>query len=47
MKGMLWNGADREEVTMVRDIVALIAERLGLRFKGGKVVDVPELPELK
>jgi alkylhydroperoxidase/carboxymuconolactone decarboxylase family protein YurZ len=46
MKGMLWNGASREEVTMARDIVAMIAERLGVRFKGGKVVDVPELPDL-
>jgi hypothetical protein len=47
MKGMLWNGASRGEVTMVRDIVALIAERLGVRFKGGKgVIDVPELPDL-
>ncbi|KAL3455435.1 hypothetical protein BJX64DRAFT_297639 [Aspergillus heterothallicus] len=46
MKGMLWNGATREEVTMVRDIVALIAERLGVQFKAGKAVDVPELPNL-
>ncbi|KAJ0415091.1 hypothetical protein BJY00DRAFT_305141 [Aspergillus carlsbadensis] len=47
MKGMLWNGARSEEVTMVRDIVALVAERLGVRFKGGRVVDVPELPSLE
>ncbi|KAL2846466.1 hypothetical protein BJY01DRAFT_234605 [Aspergillus pseudoustus] len=47
MKGMLWNGASRKEVTMVRDIVALVAERLGVRFKNGGVVDVPELPVLE
>ncbi|KAL2826244.1 hypothetical protein BDW59DRAFT_161081 [Aspergillus cavernicola] len=43
MKGMLWNGATREEVTMIRDIVVAIAERLGVHRKGG-VIPVPELP---
>ncbi|KAL3481299.1 hypothetical protein BJX99DRAFT_253602 [Aspergillus californicus] len=45
MKGMLWNGATREEVTMVRDIVVLIAQRLDVRFKAG-IIAVPELPAL-
>lgn len=46
MKGMLWNGATRDEVTAIRDTVVLIAQRLGVKFKNG-VVPVPELPHLK
>lgn len=47
MKGMIWNGATREEVTMVRDIVAMIVERLGVRLKGGRgVFEVPEVPDV-
>lgn len=42
MKGMLYNGATREEVTMIRDLVLLIAKRLDVRFKTGPI-DVPEL----
>ena len=45
MKGMLWNGATREEVTMVRDVVLLIAQRLDVRFKAGPI-EVPELPDI-
>lgn len=46
MKGMLWNGATREEVTAIRDTVVLIAQRLDVKFKHG-VIPVPELPDLK
>lgn len=45
MKGMMFNGATKEEVTMIRDTVVLIAERLGVRFKAGPVV-VPDLPSI-
>jgi hypothetical protein len=43
MKGMMWNGATRDEVTMVRDVVVRIAERLGVQFKAGPIA-VPEIP---
>jgi hypothetical protein len=45
MKGMMFNGATREEVAMIRDTVVLIAERLGVKFKAGPV-DVPEFPSI-
>lgn len=45
MKGMLWNGATREEVAMVRDIVLLLAQRLGVSFKADPI-SVPELPAI-
>ncbi|QKX55724.1 uncharacterized protein TRUGW13939_02821 [Talaromyces rugulosus] len=43
MRGMMWNGATRDEVTMVRDVVVRIAERLGVQFKAGPIA-VPEIP---
>lgn len=45
MKGMLWNGATREEVNMIREVVISVAQRLGVKFKG-EPVPVPELPNL-
>ncbi|KAL4806513.1 hypothetical protein BDV18DRAFT_159685 [Aspergillus unguis] len=44
MKGMLWNGATREEVTAIRDTVVRIAQELGVKFKNG-IIPVPELPK--
>ena len=42
---MLWNGATREEVNMIREVVISVAQRLGVKFKG-EPVPVPELPNL-
>lgn len=45
MKGMMFNGATQAEVTMVRDVVLLLAERLGVKFKSG-AIPVPDMPQL-
>ncbi|KAF7553870.1 hypothetical protein G7046_g6970 [Stylonectria norvegica] len=42
MKGMLFNGARREEIEMVREICIRVADELGVKFKTGPV-PVPEI----
>lgn len=46
MKGMMWNGATREEVTNIRDSIVLLAEHLGIysHFRDGPA-EVPEDPK--
>ncbi len=42
MKGMMYNGATKEEVTMIRDIVVLVARKLNVHFKSEPAA-VPEI----
>jgi hypothetical protein len=43
MKGMQYNGARKEEVEMIREIVVKIARRLDVRFKPGNPIAVPDI----
>ncbi|KAL5040844.1 hypothetical protein BDW71DRAFT_28479 [Aspergillus fruticulosus] len=43
MKGMMWNGASREEVSNIRDSIVLLANYLGIQFRDGPV-SVPDDP---
>ncbi|KAE8329715.1 hypothetical protein BDV39DRAFT_191026 [Aspergillus sergii] len=43
MKGMMWNGATREEVANIRDSIVLLADHLGVQFRDGPVL-VPADP---
>lgn len=45
MKGMMWNGATREEVKNIHGSVILLADHLGIQFRDGPV-EVPEHPNI-
>ncbi|KAJ5734895.1 uncharacterized protein N7483_000020 [Penicillium malachiteum] len=42
MKGMMWNGATREEVTNIRDSIVLLADHLSIAFRDGAVQVPPD-----
>ena len=44
MIGMMFNGARREEIEALRNIVVVLAERLCVRFKKDPI-PVPEMPQ--
>ncbi|RDH27577.1 hypothetical protein BDQ94DRAFT_184434 [Aspergillus welwitschiae] len=44
MKGMMWNGATRQEVANIRDSIVLLARYLGVQFRDGPVL-VPDDPK--
>ena len=46
MKGMMWNGATREEVINIRDSVLLLADHLGISFRDGPVQVPPHPSEI-
>lgn len=43
MKGMQYNGARKEEVEMIREIVVRVARKLNVRFKPGNPIAVPDI----
>lgn len=45
MKGMMWNGATREEVENIHGSIILLADQLGVQFRDGPV-EVPEHPNI-
>ncbi|KFY96024.1 hypothetical protein V500_02586 [Pseudogymnoascus sp. VKM F-4518 (FW-2643)] len=45
MKGMMWNGATREEVKNIHGSVILLADHLKVQFRDGPV-EVPEHPNI-
>ncbi|KFY23348.1 hypothetical protein V491_02585 [Pseudogymnoascus sp. VKM F-3775] len=45
MKGMMWNGATREEVENIHGSIILLADQLGVQFRDGPV-EVPEYPNI-
>lgn len=47
MIGMMFNGAEREEIIALKDIVLKLAERLGVKFKNPNTsVPVKPVPKL-
>jgi hypothetical protein len=43
MRGMQYNGASKEEVNMIREIVVRVATKLDVRFKSGNPIPVPDI----
>lgn len=43
MKGMMYNGTSREEVTWLRDLCRDIAQRLNVRFRFGPPDEIPHI----
>ncbi|CAL5867826.1 uncharacterized protein PFLUO_LOCUS2047 [Penicillium psychrofluorescens] len=43
MKGMQYNGARKEEVEMIREIVVKVARKLDVSFKSGNPIAVPDI----
>lgn len=43
MKGMQYNGARKEEVEMIREIVIRVARKLDVKFKPGNPIAVPDV----
>lgn len=43
MKGMQYNGARKEEVEMIQEIVVRVAKKLDVRFKPGNSISVPSI----
>lgn len=43
MKGMLWNGATREDLVELQDLCLRIVELLGIKQRGGRA-PIPTLP---
>jgi hypothetical protein len=43
MRGMQYNGATKEEVNMIREIVVRVAAKLDVRFKPGNPIAVPDI----
>lgn len=42
MKGMQYNGATKQEVEMIREIVVRVAKKLDVKFKPGNPISVPQ-----
>lgn len=46
MKGMLWNGATRQDLVELQELCLGICDSLGVKSRHG-LVPIPELPESK